>query len=551
MKRATVNRHGKAVGTTNRLSFLSMWFAGLILSVMLAGCSQPSLDQSANASGITETSAPSPTAVSPTPEPSPVANATPTVVAQVNDPAALNEFLAQFGDWNPAAVQTTDDRTLESGKVVVEGQTYQCTVSTDSKTLTYQQILAPGVDSGAIWPGALVQGQGVLDGKLAVIPVARAPMTLSVDLAIPDPNVTIDDPYSGSVRAAVSVLQRAADQRLGGIDVVPATMSYVREESFSFDQAMLSIGVSVNYAGPLAGAGLDASFATQRQVGAHTIIVKFFQPMYTIRMADDRIATPADLFAPAVSVQDLQQQESLGRLGLDNPPLLVTSVTYGRMMVFTMTSTEVDSAQRLMAAVSAVYGNFSGSAAIDKADLEILKSSRIDMKVFGGQQDSALEAIRSGDLSQFFTRAEAANAVPLSYQVRQLNGKPVTFSDATTFRAQRCNEQAAPKPVHTYVVRLSNIDDDAYVYVNGALVKRQKGGSVRLLINPRMGTGNNTLEIVLGNGGCFASSLNMAIDVDGVQKVTRGYYSSFATCGYQLDWKYTINKDTGVVKQVS
>ncbi|HUX85426.1 MAG TPA: thiol-activated cytolysin family protein [Chloroflexota bacterium] len=493
----------------------------------------------------------SPTVIpaTPTSAPSPTAQSAPTVTPD-NSPE-INQFLTQLGNWEPAVVKTSDTRKLETGKVVADGQTYQCTVDTKSQVASQKEILAAGSDSGALWPGALVQGQGVATGSLAVLPLPRAPMTLSINLAIPNPTIAVSDPYSGTVQQAISTLQRAADQRLGGIDVVPATMSYEREEAYSFNQAMLSVGISASYASAFAGAGLDTSFSRERQVGAHSIVVKFYQPMYTIQFDDDRVSTPADLFASTVSVSDFKQQETLGRLGSNNPPVLIKSVTYGRMMVFTMTSTHAESAQRMITAINAVYGNFSGSAKVDTGDVDVIRNSRIDLKVFGGQQDAALAAIQSGDLKRFFTRAEAANAVPLTYQAEVLNGQPIQLNDAVTFQAQTCNKMALPNPTYSYTVRLSNINYDVYVYVNGALVKHQVGGSATVAINSRLGTGDNTLEIKLGNANCFKASLNMSIDVNGAQKVTRGYYNDLASCFYPADWKYKVNKDTGIVTKVS
>ena len=545
-----LHRHESTHTQTQRFagwSFLAIALIGVLLTGLFAACGPASVSEDAQAS---VTSSPTRSSATATPQSTQEPIGSPTNQATASptpdETTAIDAFLAQFGDWQPAVVQTTDHRTLESGSVAVDGRTYQCAIDTRSLGATRVDILAAGINTGQLWPGALVQGQSVATGNLSVLPLARAPMTLSIDLAVPDPIVTVADPYSASAQAAVSSLQRAADQRLGGIDVVPAAMSYVRDESYSFDQAILSIGVSASYSTPFAGAGLDASFSSERKVGSHTIIVKFYQPMYTIQFADDRVSSPADLFASSVTEGDLQEQAELKRISPDNPPVLIKSVTYGRMMVFTMTSTQVESADRLMAAVNAVYGNFSGSASISKSDLDIIRNSRIDMKVFGGQQDAALEAIQSGDLSRFFSRAEAANAVPLSFRTQQLDGEPVELRDATTFQAQTCAKQ-----VYHYRVRLWNIDDDAYVYVNGALIKHQVGDSLTLPVNAYLGDGNNTLEIVLGNGGCFASSLNMAIDVNGVQKVTRGYSTSFAFCGYQFDWKYTINQNTGVVQQVA
>ncbi|MEZ4673420.1 MAG: thiol-activated cytolysin family protein [Caldilineaceae bacterium] len=191
-------------------------------------------------------------------------------------------------------------------------------------------------------------------------------------------------------------LQREADARLGNLDVIPAQISFQVKEAYSFEQAMLDAGISLKYSGVLANGDVGAALRRTSNQQSHTVIVKLFQPMYTISFADDAIAEPRDFFGDTVTQADFERQIQLGTMGPNNEPTYVQSVTYGRMLVYSVTSTEAASAEALRVAVQASYGAFSGSARFNQDQAELVRNSTIEAQVFGGTQEMEHNGAQGG-----------------------------------------------------------------------------------------------------------------------------------------------------------
>ncbi len=360
-------------------------------------------------------------------------------------PETVNNFVQDLPTW-----QAPDD--TEADPVVLEeqedfnGSAYvRCeTVQYDRKQ-NFDNLIAVGANATALKPGMLVQGRGVRDGSLAVIGLARSPISISVDLALETPSRRIDSPSSDTIQEAVASLQREADTRLGNLDVIPAQISFQAKEAYSFEQAMLDAGISLKYSGVLASGSVGASIRQNSSSTSHTVVVKIFQPMYTISFADDRLAEPAGFFADTVTDADFQRQVQLGTMGPDNQPCYVQSVTYGRMVVYSATSSEVTSAEELKTAIQASYGFYSGSGNYDSAAASIVRNSTIEVQVFGGTQEDGTDAIRlalrDGDYGAFLRPVPATTAVPLSYRINDLkNRSAAVIGDATVYNIQSCRE---------------------------------------------------------------------------------------------------------------
>jgi hypothetical protein len=192
-----------------------------------------------------------------------------------------------------------------------------------------------------------------------------------------------------------------------------------------------------------ASGSVKSSFSQNTSVKTHTVIVKLLQPMYTISFADDEIAEPAGFFAPDLSASDFDRQRDLGTMGPGNQPCYVQSVTYGRMLVYTATSTEVQSASELRAALKASYGVWSGSGSITDKQRSVVRNSDIQVQVFGGTQQQATDAIKAaiqdGDFSAFLEPAPATTAVPLSYRINDMkNRQAAIIGDATKYTVETC-----------------------------------------------------------------------------------------------------------------
>jgi hypothetical protein len=327
----------------------------------------------------------------------------------------------------------------------------------------FESIVAVGANATALKPGMLVQGRGVRDGSLSTIGLERSPLELSVNLALEDPSRYVERPNSASIQDAIADLQRAADTRLGSLPVVPAQINFRAEIAYSFEQAMMAAGISLSYDAVFASGSVSGAFGQQSSVRRHSVIVKLMQPMYTISFADDALAEPADFFSDSVTEAAFVRQRELGTMGPGNQPCYVQSVTYGRMLVYTVTSTEAESASELELAVQASYGAWEGSGDFTQRQREIMSSSTIEVQIFGGTQEDALEGIRAaletGNFSEFLRPVPATVAVPLSYRINDLKNKqPAVIGDATRFTIRECE----PASDFRFTVSL-----DSVIVVNG------------------------------------------------------------------------------------
>ncbi len=393
-----------------------IWLVFLIISIIFTACSTQA-----------------------TPNPNPNPNPNP------ENKATINAYANALPTWETPRVQNVDTRDLKEGVVVEDNTTYDCTVETkqlDPNKTTYKDIMLAGLATDVLYPGSLLQGDEIEKGLLRAVRLARSPITITTDLNIDNPSITVDNPTTATMRKAVSELIRRADTRLGEIDVVPGNVFFNRVEAHSYEQSLNEVGISAGYDDKLS-TKIDASFnfGSERKASSHTIMVNFVEPLFKISYSEDSIGTPADLFASSVTKADLEQEESQGRMGANNLPVYVKTVTYGRILMYSLTSTEIENFERLSAAVSASYGAFSGGADYTDEDKSILNNSQETLISFGGSQEASKAAIL--DLNKFFVPIEATQAVPISYEIRDLKGNVASVGDITEYKVQKCNPRAA------------------------------------------------------------------------------------------------------------
>jgi hypothetical protein len=372
-----------------------------------------------------------------------------------------DEYIMSLGEWPIPDTTTAPPADLEPETFTApdsDHTQFVCTVKEVEIKRNFEDIIAVGANSGVTWPGALIQGETVQDGTLSPIPLPRSPITISIDLALASPTRRIEQPSGASVQQAIAELQRAADEQLGGLDLIPARLSFNSETAHDLRQMMISAGVSASFSAPLeavgipgsAGGGFEVDASTGTTFEKHSIYVKLYQPMYTISFADEEMLNPGDFLDPSVTVADIEGLESRGMIGPENLPTYVKSVTYGRMMFFTMTNTTEATSAELKASMQASFqetttGTSGELGAYLEARYAMLRqTSTISLVAFGGTQEEAMTAIRTGDLSHFFTSVPATNAVPISYRVNYLkNARVAVIGDGTKFKIRECRVGAA------------------------------------------------------------------------------------------------------------
>jgi hypothetical protein len=314
--------------------------------------------------------------------------------------------------------------------------TFECTNYEHDVTKNYDQILWLGGVTSAVKPGIVLQGDAFKKGSLQPVPLRRSGATVSIDLGIETPTRAVAEASTATLQEAVSGLQAEADR----LPDLPSTLTFNSEEVESSEQLAYSLGVHASYDGLVARAGFEGSFSRETGLTQHTITAKLVQPMYTISFADDQLATPADFFAQDLSDADWKKQAELGTISSTNTPVFISSVTYGRMLMFTVESTQGESATDLSAAVRVSAKSFDGGGNFDLSAKETLKRSKIQVLAIGGSNQAAAAALTGGDLSQFFTKTNATGAVPISFVVRTVHGtrEIALLGDVTKFKAPTC-----------------------------------------------------------------------------------------------------------------
>jgi hypothetical protein len=332
-----------------------------------------------------------------------------------------------------AEVRTVSDT---AGTVRVDSNVaYVCEVTPYSVQRTPQDIVMYSPNAGILFPGALIQGVSHRDGLGSLLPLVideRAPINVSIPAIQTGTNFrTVDVVDQAHVAAAVGDIVGSATA--SGLQT-SSSIFFHQETYNSQRQFGLSFNVSGRYLGFEGAAGGSISRnASETSISAH-----FYQKMFTVVVAPP--STPAGWFTSAFTPARLDEQITLNRIGPNNLPVYVGEIVYGRMMMFSITSTASETELRTM--VNASYQNLTGQVAggLSTRQRQILSESRISVASIGGNDSATIAMIRSGDWSQYFTAtASLSTAEPLSYAFYNLaDNSLASVTEATNYNVRTC-----------------------------------------------------------------------------------------------------------------
>ena len=436
------------------------------------------------------------------------------------DPAVV-QALQSYGGWTASDHPPFEDgRTLTAQSWVnADNQQVTCTPAAQPRTVRPGSFdsFPTFPFSGDVLPGVIVQGGLVEKADLRVLPLDRAPMRLRVDLDSGAPAVTVDEPTPSSLQEAVGQLARDADARLTGLPVVPADVRLSQSEASSYEEAVLDMGVSLRYDSPGLRARFGSSFEQKSKQERHSVVARLMQPMYTISVDRSGIRNAGSYLRGSVSTADLDELVSQGRLGPGNPPVLVDSVTYGRVVYMTVTSTKGVDASEIKAAISGSYGGFSGDASVAKRNKRILEESEIQIDVIGGNDAKALAAgkaaLTSGTIAEFLEAVDTSTAKPLTMVLRTLDGAKLQITDEAKVTDVACTRSAQARKAELQIDLGGGAI--ASLYVNGRAVKAIET-SQRLDMSRwiRQDT-DNRIELWYRPPTCISGSMAVTFLVDG------------------------------------
>ena len=371
-----------------------------------------------------------------------------------DDSSEINAYIKGLGHLTIAPPAPAQQIECEGDQCLQDGEKgdYTCDYTHYTVTENYDDFVAFGPNSATLWPGSIVEGEDASHGMLTSIGLPRAPLTFSVSLpGLANSTGHLEAPTLSAYR---NELEKVAGNFMG---TTPASMSFELRQVFSEAELSLALKTSVKWPG---GSNISAMFSLDTEQSKTHIVANFVQAYYTVDM--DTPLQPADLFSPEVSVEQLGDF-----MAVDNPPMYVQSMTYGRRAVFSIESTH--SAEEVQAALDVtIKAGPEGKGEVDFKTTKVLNESTMQVFVQGGSAEDGIHAVDGFD--GFMTYIEkgagyssTSPAAVIAYKLAYLDNYGTRFAYATDFAESDCTLTPADK-VKIFV-------DKIYFHSNGCGVE--------------------------------------------------------------------------------
>ncbi len=294
----------------------------------------------------------------------------------------------------------------------------------------------------SLQPGLLIGSRDLKENIISVIPTGSRNVPLFISTGIPAPSILVESANSSSIKTAISELQR----RVAESNVpIPATISLKTEIITSNSEFEDAYGLSAGIASS-SGASLNFGESSSGSGNASQkyLVVKLVQPMYSISVSHDQYLVMSDFFGSIT--ENLWDEYNSDRwMTPEYPPVFVSDVTYGRMIIFKIQVDKSSSNNEVKQSFGLDTGETSsGSANVsvggNSAFANALAQSRVELLALGGSQEAAFEALRTGDFTSFFKIEDPRTAVPLNYIARHVTGnrEVVAVRSTLSYTAADC-----------------------------------------------------------------------------------------------------------------
>ena len=291
-------------------------------------------------------------------------------------------------------------------------------------------------------PGMLLGSKDLSNGVPSFIPTGERDVSLFVSTGIPDPSIVVKGANSASIKTAVSELQRRiADSNIP----IPAVISVKNEIITSNSEFEHKYNLSAGLNSKSTNTKLDFGNDTGGSGNAAQkyLVVKLIQPMYSISVSHDLYLTMSDFFG-VISESVWDEYNTDRWMQPKFPPVFVSDVTYGRMIIFKIQVDESKSNEEVKTNFGIKFsdgttdGNLSTGGNSEYTNA--LSQNRVELLVLGGTEQAAFDALKTGDFTQFFASQDARTAVPLNYTARHITGnrEVVAIRSTLSYAAADC-----------------------------------------------------------------------------------------------------------------
>jgi thiol-activated cytolysin len=327
---------------------------------------------------------------------------------------------------------------------------YQCTTQNLKETRQFDRIVAYAANSDSLYPGALVSADSVLTGLFTQIVLPRAPATISVSLEnlAGGKTAVIEEPSLSAYRDALAGI---LDTEITGSTA--ANLYSEIEQVHSEEQLDMALGIQASWG--LGTASIKSSFDWSKQTTRSRYLVKYTQAYYTVDL--DAPGKPSDIFKRSVQLADVQAEMDESR-----PPAYVSSVTYGRLVLFTFESEY--SAEEMNAALEFAYsGGFDISGDTSVTYKDMISKSKITAFILGGDAGTAVQSIDSYEKLMDFIKlggnySKESPGAPIAYKLNYLkDNSPARMSFTTDYEMKECTRVSQKVRV---TLNQITVDDD-------------------------------------------------------------------------------------------
>jgi len=445
-------------------------------------------------------------------------------------------------------VTEEEQMTDPVGKMVCTSTPWQETLQ---RTFDDATVLATNPN---IFAGSVIQGQPFREsGDFVPVTIARGGGTIQVKNLAFAPLSSYSDTLE---EIEPTTVQQAVEDILSqNVVGTVARGVYSYKQVYSQEDLYFRLGLDARYRTNELEAQLEINTSEKR----NHILMSFTQVFYDVEFPAPE--HPEDFFAGGSSYTFKDEYDQIFE---GNPPLYVSSVSYGRQIFFLASSvhsaSDVEASLRIAAELKGAAG---GEVRTGLTCGEVMADTTVKYLVRGGAAGLALAPIDSATPEAMFDAIKSAIAdpaaadfsksnpgIPVSFSLAYvLNNHPVTLNMTTI--APRVDCSFVPNENHAWTFQAVNFNYQLRVYFDGNLINDSHapwGGQTTYTVDltDRMsGTADHVLEYELTNGDCFGTWAQFYLRKDG--HIVMYYNCKPATwfCGMISNRKYRMNNSAG------
>lgn len=347
---------------------------------------------------------------------------------------SVTDFILRLPEWGKVYPKKNEKET--TGKATTtkvtgdDGKKQDVTTTPYSITSTPDEIVAFQPING-FWLGSMIQEKGLVEGigsftEVPILATKRPRLKITTDLLMPNNVETVAAPSSSAVDQAVgNLISRAVKANVQN----GSSISYKMTENFTEEQTALSLGLDAHYMGASVKAALQSNNSSKR----HSVSAVFIEKAFTVKVDFEGRSGAAAFFNDQFTMDDARKLVDQGAISVGNMPAYLASVTYGRMLIFTLTTEASES--EIDAALKASYEAIVGGASLSAQAKNVLKNSSTQITVtsVGGTTAATSELIKSGNLADFFKKSAPLTSMrPISYTVNTVRENRLAAMARTT-----------------------------------------------------------------------------------------------------------------------